>query len=790
MKKFAHINVTTLEEATKLLSRYNGRAQVIAGGTDLLGQMKDEILPEYPEVIVNIKTIPGLDYIKEERNTLKIGALTLLEDIAQSKVVKKNYATLAEAAHRTASPHIREMGTIGGNISQSTRCWYYWAPDNRFHCMRKGNSRVCYATVGDNRYHSIFGGVRIVNPPCASACPTNVEIPSYLDKVREGKLREAAEILMESNPIPAITGRVCPHFCEQECNRGDFDEAVSVRDIERFMGDYIFENANVFFKPPRVSAKKTVAIVGSGPAGLSAAYYLRRLGYRVTVYDKMNKPGGMLSYGIPPYRLPKDIIKEQIRAFEHMGIEFKLKVEIGKDITLKKLMKDFNAVFVATGAWKEREAGIKGENLLDSGLEFLKNVNLGNRKTKAKVAAVIGGGNVAIDIARTLLRMGAKPVILYRRTEAEMPAVREEIDRAKEENIEIKFLTQPVQAQKKGNKIVLTCIKMKLGPLDETQRPQPVPVKGSEFTMEFDTVFKAIGEGRDTTFIPAEFLDKKGQLKIDSSRHLVGRNLFAGGDFVTGPATVVRGIAGGKEAAREIARYLGTPVEREKPIDKSPQKFNSQFLVKTSRVRSPELTISEGNRSIDVEDVLGLGLKEIESETNRCFNCSCLAVNNSDIAPALIALGAKIKTTKRVIEAEGFFAADEGKTTVLDNDELVAEIQIPKPKANTRSKYIKFALRRSIDFPIVGCASAIEVERGKVKAARICLNAVYNNPYRATGAEEFIKGKSISEATAEAAGNEAVKNACSLRKNTYKVQIAKTLVKRTILACASSERSS
>jgi CO/xanthine dehydrogenase FAD-binding subunit len=269
----------------------------------------------------------------------------------------------------------------------------------------------------------------------------------------------------------------------------------------------------------------------------------------------------------------------------------------------------------------------------------------------------------------------------------------------------------------------------------------------------------------------------------------LGKNLFAGGDFVTGPATVVRGIAGGKEAAKEIARYLGTPVEHEKEIDKSPQKFNSQYLVKTSRVRSPELTVSEGNRSIDVEDVLGLGSKEIDAEANRCFNCSCLAVNNSDIAPALIALGAKIKTTKRTIEAESYFAADEGKTTVLDNDELVAEIQIPKPKGNTRSKYIKFALRRSIDFPIVSCASAIEIEGGRVKGARICLNAVYNNPYRATGAENFIKGKSINEVTAEAAGNEAIKDACSLRKNAYKIQIAKTLVKRTILACAASERS-
>ena len=179
-----------------------------------------------------------------------------------------------------------------------------------------------------------------------------MDIPSYLSKIREGNLPEAAKILLNTNPIPSITGRVCPHFCEQECNRGEFDESVSIRDIERFMGDYILENANEIIKPPETDTGKSVAIVGSGPAGLSAAYYLRMSGHRVTVFDRMEEPGGMLAYGIPAYRLPKDIVRRVVKTIENTGVEFKLKVDVGKDVTVDDLKKDFDSVFIASGAWK------------------------------------------------------------------------------------------------------------------------------------------------------------------------------------------------------------------------------------------------------------------------------------------------------------------------------------------------------------------------------------------------------------------------------------------------------
>jgi NADPH-dependent glutamate synthase beta subunit-like oxidoreductase len=782
MRQFNHLNVRTLQEAGKVLKSHKGKAKIIAGGTDLVGQLKDDIQPAYPDVLVNIKTIPGLSYIREEDNMLKIGTLTLLDDIAHNKIVQDKYTALAEAAHRIASPHIREMGTIGGNICQSNRCWYYWSPDNRFNCMRKGESKICYAIAGDNRYHSIFGATRIAETPCTSECPTRVNIPSYLNKIRNNDVPGAARILLDNNPIPAITGRVCPHFCEQKCNRVDFDEAVSINSVERFLGDYVLENAATMYAPPEKNLKKNVAIVGSGPAGLSAAYYLRRQGYHVTVFERMEEAGGMLTYGIPPYRLPKDVVKQIIKSFEGMGIEFRLKTEIGKKITIASLMKDFTAVFLAVGAWEERNVGIPGENLLSHGLDFLRKVNQDVRETPGKNVAVIGGGNVALDVARTLLRLGAKPVVLYRRTEAEMPAIREEIERAKEEELKFEFLTQPVAASKMGNRIALTSIRMKLGTPDSSGRPRPVAIEGSEFTTEFDAVFKAVGEGTDLSLVPHECLDEYDRMTIKDQTHLVGSNLFVGGDFLSGPATVVAAIAGGRQASYEIAQYLGTKIaHKEIETSSAAQTFNGNFIRPVNRVATPEIAISEGNQNIHIEDVLTLGINDVETEANRCFNCGCLAVNPSDIAPALIALNARIKTTERIIEAEKFFTAAAGKSTVLADDELVTEIQIPALVPGTRSKFIKFALRKSIDFAIVSCASAIESNSGKVTGARICLNAVYTTPYRATTAEESITGKSIDEITAEAAGNAAVRAACPLVKSAYKVQIAKTLVKRTIL---------
>ena len=230
------------------LRTYDGKARVNAGGTDLLGAMRDKCLPEYPEAVINIKTIDGLDYIKQDKKGLKIGALAKLADIAGSPEVKEEYKLLAEAAYSVASPHIRNMATIGGNLAQDVRCWYYRYPTQiggPITCLRKGG-KICSALGGDNRYHSIFGAARMTQYPCASNCPAGTNMPAYLNKVRKGDLAEAARILMDSNPIPAVTGRICPVFCEPNCNRQEFDKSVAINCVERGVGDYVLDHAARF----------------------------------------------------------------------------------------------------------------------------------------------------------------------------------------------------------------------------------------------------------------------------------------------------------------------------------------------------------------------------------------------------------------------------------------------------------------------------------------------------------------------------------------------------------------
>ncbi|MEM2464952.1 MAG: FAD-dependent oxidoreductase [Candidatus Bathyarchaeia archaeon] len=788
LRRFDYFNAKTVEEASSILAKYNGKAWPMAGGTDLLTILRFQPLPEdrYPEALVNLKTItPSLEYIKEEKGLLKIGALTRLEDIAKNPLVKSKYQALAEASGRAASPHIREMGTIGGNICQVNRCWYFRKEDNRFYCLRKGNGGKAWALMGDNRYHSIFGCAKIPDAePCVNGCPNNINIPAYLEKIRNGDLIGAAETLLEFNPLPSVTGRVCPHRCEEQCSRNVLDEPIAIRSIERFIGDYIIENADTFFKPPERTTGKNIAIVGSGPAGLSAAYYLRKLGHNVTVYEKESEPGGVLRYGIPPFRLPKNVVQKIVEIFKRFGVNFKLNVDVGKDISLEEIISKFDAVFLATGAWKEGVMRVPGEELMMNGLDFLRMVNVGIRKAPGKKVAIIGGGNVAIDVARVLLRLGAEPIILYRRTEKEMPALAEEVQKAKEEGVKIEFLVQPIKAEKIQDKIHLTCVRMRLGPPDESGRPAPIPVEDSEHTVEYDAVIKAVGEAPDLFYAPAELLDERGRLKWDSSTYRVSGKVFAGGDIVTGPATVIEAIAAGRKAAAQIHKYL-TSEEESLKKDKQPllKKVNVECLKKMGRVEVPELSPTDRINSLDVEDILGLSEHEVKEEVTRCIDCGCVMAHPSDVAPALIVLDARIVTNKRIIPAEKFFKLDSLNTTVLDPDEIVTEIQIPTPKNGTKSKFMKFALRSSIDFPIVNCAALIRSKEGVVQEARICLNAVAPIPWRATKAEEYLMGKQITEQTIEEAAEKEIKDANPLPYNAYKVQIAKALIKRTVLAC-------
>jgi NADPH-dependent glutamate synthase beta subunit-like oxidoreductase/CO/xanthine dehydrogenase FAD-binding subunit len=785
LMKFNHVNATSVEEAASLLKKHAAKACVLAGGTDLFGTMRFEILRDYPETVINLKTIPGLDYVKESDGVLKIGALTRLQDIATNPIIKKKYPALAEAARKAASPHVREMGTIAGNICQLNRCWYFRKEENRFDCLRKGG-QTCFAIVGENRYHSIFGAMKSTVPPCSSNCPGSVEIPSYLEKIRDNDLPEAARILLNSNPIPAVTGRVCPHRCEDNCNRGEFDEAVSIRSIERFLGDYILENqSGVITTPPADSGKK-VAIVGSGPAGLSAAFYLRRSGHRVTIFDRMQKPGGMLSYAIPPYRLPDDVVRKQIKVLESLGVEFKLGVDIGKDLSLEDLRKNYDAVFLACGVQNQSTLGIKDEELLLSGLEFLKNARLGTAKVPPRVL-VIGGGNVAIDVATVALRLGAKEVsAACLECREEMPAFEAEIKTSVDQGVHLMPSWGPHRVIKTNGKVtgmeLIRCTSV----YDENRKFCPAYDESTKKTVEADLVILAIGQKSDLSFLSPQLSlnANRGLIVVDPDTQATNSaGVFAGGDITSGSASVIEAIASGRRAAASIDVYFkGARAKRQPKAGGTTDlalKFNTACLQKINRVKNPELPISERLNNLVAEDIATLDLSAIQTEANRCFNCGCLAVNPSDLAPALIVLDATIITTKRKISAGDFWATNHGiQSTVLDNDEIVTEIHLPGLDPGVKCAFIKFALRKSIDFPIVNCAAAIGA--GK---ARICLNAVYNKPYRAAKAEDIIKGKPIDEANAEAAGAAAVSDAVGLSYNAYKIQIAKVMVKRAILAC-------
>jgi NADPH-dependent glutamate synthase beta subunit-like oxidoreductase/CO/xanthine dehydrogenase FAD-binding subunit len=789
MKSFNHVNAKTVDEAMETLQKYKGKARLIAGGTDLLGALKHNILPGWPEAIINIKTISSLYYIKEDAKGLKIGALTKLSDIAKSRAVREKYRLLAEAAEAVATPQIRNMASIGGNLCQDVRCWYYRYPHQlggRFLCYLKGGEG-CYALTGENQSHSIFGAARVTAPPCSSNCPASIDIPSYLSKIREGDLREAAKILLGANPMPSITGRVCPHFCEQECNRGDFDEAVSVRDVERFVGDYALKNASEITELPRTRTGRRVAVVGSGPAGLTAAYYLAKWGHSVTVFEASSKAGGMMRTCIPDYRLPKDILDAQIEQIQRAGVDIKVNSEIQSVDGL--FQQGYEAIFLALGAQRSARMRIKGEKIsgVVEGMNFLREVNLGKKVSLGDKVAVLGGGNTAIDSARTALRLGAKEVtVVYRRTKVEMPASPEEVEEALTEGVKIIFLAAPLQISREDGRLKLTCIQVELGEPDASGRRRPMPIKGSEFSLKYDSIIAAVGQTPD---IAPQFnlkTSRQNTLQVDADTLATDRQgVWAGGDVVTGPATVIAAIASGRKAAASIDRYLkGTAAEPEDKGKKTAEpflRFNSDYLERTSRTPTPKLPISK--RRVGLEDILGLGPREVETEANRCFNCGCVAVNPSDIAVALLALDASVKIVSprrtRVIPIGDFFSS---LRNVPEPDEVVTEIRIPRPVDGARQTFLKFRSRQAIDFATVSVASLITVRDGTCKEARIALGAVAPRLFRATEAEEKIKGKAINARVAEAAAAAAVRDAIPLKQNAYKVEIIKALVKRALLS--------
>ena len=414
------------------------------------------------------------------------------------------------------------------------------------------------------------------NAKCVKGCPVAIDIPAFVDKVKEGDIQGAAKVIARSSALPAVCGRVCPQEsqCEGQCIRGIKGEPVSIGKLERFVADWSRENGFVPEKPEHANGKK-VAVVGSGPAGLTCAGDLAKLGYAVTVFEALHEPGGVLLYGIPEFRLPKEgVVMPEIDNVRKLGVRIETNVIIGKSVTIDQLLEDegFDAVFIGSGAGLPMFMGIPGENAngVFSANEYLTRSNLmkafrddyDTPIAAGKKVAVVGGGNVAMDAARTALRLGADVHIVYRRSEAELPARAEEVHHAKEEGIIFNLLTHPVEilVDDKGWVKGMRCIRMELGEPDASGRRRPVPVEGSEFVIDVDTVIMSLG----TSPNPLISSTTKG-LEVDRRKCIVAeeangktskKGVYAGGDAVTGAATVILAMEAGRAGARGIDEYL------------------------------------------------------------------------------------------------------------------------------------------------------------------------------------------------------------------------------------------
>ena len=466
--------------------------------------------------------------------------------------------------------------------------------------------------------------------PCTIACPAHAAVEEYVRAAANGDFTEALRIIKERIPMPMTIGRVCPRFCEKQCRRNIGGEPVAINEFKRLAADKCFDT---FMEELPALSGKQVAVIGGGPAGLAAAYYLRRLGIAATVFEMMPKAGGMTRYGIPEYRLPKTILDREISHFSKMGIQFEFGKKLGDDLQLSDLQKKFDAVITAVGCWQASGMRCEGEELAVSGIDFLREV-IENDCVAANPGKVlvVGGGNTAMDCLRTSVRLGSPEVIcIYRRSEAEMPAEKIEIHEAKEEGVKFQFLTAPVKLEKRNGKLVLTCQKMVLGEPDASGRRKPVPEAGSDFEIEADTVIAAIGQ---KTAAPAGLpVDRYGCLDTQDDHVTVGEKLYAAGDCVSGAATVVEAVASGRRAALAAARdLLGAPMPKEETIFVS--RGNWQDLTRDELVvlrddlseapREKLNYIPLAERKTSFKEVCAtMTPEQIAAEGKRCIECSC-----------------------------------------------------------------------------------------------------------------------------------------------------------------------
>ena len=537
--------------------------------------------------------------------------------------------------------------------------------------------------------------------PCCEACPAGTDVEEFLYLAGVGRYSEALDKILQENPFPGVCGRVCYHPCESACNRKSFDESVAIQALERFVAGF----ADRATGPPETEKRsEKVAVVGAGPAGLSCAYHLARLGYRVTVFEKNDEPGGILRYGIPQYRLPRDILDAEIQRIAAYGIEIKTGCRVGRDISWEELS-SFDAVFAATGAHGARALGIPGEEAegVFPGISFLSAFHRGEAPGLGKKVAIVGGGNTAIDCARTALRLGSDPVIVYRRTREEMPAIASEVDEAAAEGVSMEWLTAPVAVVVKDGRVKgLKCIRTVIEGTDADGRPAFKPVAGSEFVLDVGAVITATGEVLSPEDAPEGVAMDDGVMRIDSWGRTSSDNVWAGGDAATDPRMVVHAIGAGKRAAMAIhARLSGADIEAlekdirtgekgsfsmERRVNGKPagapyvnevvrwEDLNPEYFELKERTAVAELPPKKRAEGFD-EVCLGFDEAQAAEEAGRCFHCgACDLCGNCfrfcpDLSVTLGTLPARTNSTSFYCKGCGICAEECPRAAIVMEEE-------------------------------------------------------------------------------------------------------------------------
>jgi formate dehydrogenase major subunit len=468
------------------------------------------------------------------------------------------------------------------------------------------------------------------NINCLDACPAHTNVPHYISLIAQGRFQKAFDLNRKANVFPAILGRICMHPCEKACRRRHIDEPVAICALKRAAADHKPDSkrsgAPVFH-----NQRQGLAVVGAGPAGLTTAHDLARMGYKVTVFEALPVPGGMLNVGIPPYRLDRKVIQRAIKELEQIGIEIRLNTPVGKEVTLEQLQSHYDAVLIAAGAHDPTKLNIPGEELTGvlHGVTFMRKVNLKQKIPLGRRVVVIGGGNTAIDCARSARYLGAEKVtVVYRRTRNEMPVTAEEVQEAQEEGVKVELLVSPLRiiGNKEGQVVGLVCIRNRLIELDLDGRPRPAPIEGSEFVLKVDTVLPAVSQSPDTSFLSNLFSRSKwDRVDVDPTSFMTNvKGVFAVGDYTTGPSDVISVIADAHRASASIQRYFKGPLRggeegRCLKAAQSPRVLDSNFD-ELSRQKMPTRPVNR-RQKIEEEVQLGFDPQMAMTEARRCLRC-------------------------------------------------------------------------------------------------------------------------------------------------------------------------